>query len=141
MTLEQWALLPVVLHFFMTAAIAVIMGRKRFVAVRSGRTKRADILNNNNNWPDDVLKFSRNFDNQFQLPMLWYAVTAFALVVRLLDPVFVILSWVFFGSRVLHSYIHTGSNTLPMRFYVFLAGFMVLIAMWMWFALRVFVTG
>jgi hypothetical protein len=138
MTLEKWFLLPVVLHFFMVFAIGGMMGRARFKAARSGRVKRDDVVSNNNNWPDDVRKFGSNFSNQFEVPMLWYALTAFVLITKLVDPVFVILSWMFLLSRGVHSFIHLTSNKLPDRFYAFLACFFVLAAAWVWFAIRYF---
>jgi hypothetical protein len=141
MDLERWFLMPVVLHFFMTAGIAIVLGRKRFKAVRSGRVKRDDILNNTNNWPDDVLKFGRNFDNQFQIPILWYALTAFSMIMKSVDPILVLMSWIFLGLRVFHTSVHIGPNTLPLRFYAFVGGFVLLIIMWLWFAVRIFVTG
>jgi hypothetical protein len=141
MTLEKWLLLPVFLHFVMVFVIAVMMGRARFKAVSSGRVKRSDILVNSNNWPDDILQISNNFNNQFQAPMLWYALTAFALITKVVDPVLIALSWIFLLSRVAHSAIHLTSNKLPDRFYAYLLGVTVLGIAWLWFAYRFFVAG
>jgi hypothetical protein len=137
-TAEKWFLLPIFLHFFMVFAVGVAMGRARFMAVRGGRVKRSDIISNNNNWPDDVRKFSSNFSNQFEVPIFWYALTAFALITKLVDPVLIALSWVFLFSRVAHTLIHITSNKLPDRFYAFVAGFVILAIAWLWFALRYF---
>lgn len=141
MTAEKLLLLPVIIHFFMTFAIAGMMGRARFTAVRSGRVKRSDIVNNSKAWPEDVLKIGNNFDNQFQLPMLWYACIGFALITGMVDTLLVVLAWVFLASRMAHSFVHVGGNTLPLRFYVYLAGFAVLMLMWLWFSLKYFVIG
>ncbi len=141
MNLEKWFLLPVFLHFVMVFVIAVMMGRARFEGVSSGRVKRADIVTNSNNWPDDILKISNNFNNQFQAPMLWYALTAFSLITKTVDPVLVGLSWIFLASRFAHSFIHLTSNKLPDRFYAYLVGVTVLGVAWLWFAYRYFVAG
>jgi hypothetical protein len=37
-----------------------------------------------------------------------------------------------------HSYIHTGRNLVIDRFYAFTASVITLLAMWIWFALRLF---
>jgi hypothetical protein len=141
MTADHLLLLPVVLHVFLTLAIAAKMGRARFAAVRAGKVTREQIVNNSNAWPDDVLKISNNFNNQFQLPVFWYALTAFALTAKLADAVMVTLAWVFLGARIAHSIVQTGNNTLPLRFYVYLVGYCVLALMWLWFSLRYFMIG
>jgi hypothetical protein len=136
MTLEKWFVLPVILHFFMVFIIGGMMGRARFKGVSSGRVKRSDVVANNSNWPDDIKKIGSNFSNQFEVPMLWYALTAFVLITKLVDPVFVALSWAFLIARAAHSYIHVTSNKLPDRFYAFLLCFIVLAVAWAWFAIR-----
>jgi hypothetical protein len=141
MTLEKWFLLPVVLHFFITLLIGVRMGRARFMAARAGHVTRAEILNNAQAWPPDVLKLSNNFNNQFQLPMMWYGLTAFVLVTHTADMALLVLSWAFLAARIWHTLVHMGSNTLPLRFYAYLAGFGVLMTMWAWFAFRYFMVS
>lgn len=141
MTSMQWLLLPVFLHFALTVWVGVNMGGARRKAVYGGRVKRSDIIYNNRAWPDDILKWGSNFENQFQIPMLWYACIAFLLLTGLADVVSIVLAWLFLAARVVHTVIHTGGNKLPDRFYAFLAGFAVLIAMWAWFALRLYVLG
>ena len=141
MTLEKLLLLPVVLHFFMTVALGVVMGRARFAAVAGGRAKLSEVVLNSRAWPSDVLKISNNFDNQFQIPMLWYALVAFSLLTGTVDSVLVVLSWVFAASRLVHTIIHTGGNKLPQRFYAYLVGITVLTLMWAWFSARYFVIG
>jgi hypothetical protein len=141
LTYEKWLVLPIVLHFMMLAVLGGFMGRARFRGVSSGRVKRSGIVNNSKNWPDDILKFGNNFDNQFQLPVYWHICTVLILVTGITDWMLVWLSWVFLVSRVVHTVEHVGKNTLPRRFYFYLAGFAALLAMWLWFAARYFVTG
>jgi hypothetical protein len=134
-------LTPLFLHVLLVAVVGMASGRARFKAVRAGRVKRADILNTSSAWPDDVRKIGNNLDNQFQLPTIWYGLTAIVLALGMVDWVLTVLSWGFIASRYLHSFIHTGANTLPGRFYAFLVGFAIVIAMWLWFALRLFAIG
>jgi hypothetical protein len=141
MSQEKWLLLPVFLHFFMMVVIGGKMGRARFEGVKSGRVKRADIVNNSKAWPDDISKIGNNFDNQFQLPPYWYLCVVLVLLTGMIDKVLIVLCWVFLGARVAHTIEHTGSNTLPRRFYFYLIGFGSLTVMWLWFAVRFFVTG
>jgi hypothetical protein len=140
-TLAQALLAPIFLHVLLTAIVGVMTGRARTRSVVSGQTKMRDIAVNNGAWPDDVLKIANNFNNQFQVPMLWYAACGLILVTGLADWIAVALSWAFFATRAAHSYIHTGSNLVRNRFRVFLAGFVIVICLWLWFALRLYVIG
>lgn len=141
MTLTQALLAPIFLHVLLTFTVGVMTGRARTRSVVSGETRMRDIAVNNNAWPEDVLKIANNFNNQFQIPMLWYAVVGLLLVTGLADWIAVILSWTFFATRAAHSYIHTGKNVVRNRFRAFLAGFVIVLAMWLWFALRLYVIG
>jgi hypothetical protein len=138
-TLEKWFVLPLVLHFFVVFMLGAAMGRARFKAAGSGRVKQADILNNSRNWPDDVLKFGNNFTNQFEIPVIWYALTLLALVTNTVNATLVVFSWLFLVFRLAHTIEHIGPNTLPRRFYFYLGGFLSLAAMWTWFAICYFV--
>ena len=141
MTITQALLAPVILHVFMTVALGICLGRVRFRAGRNKEVRIEDIALNNKAWPDHVLKFSNNFDSQFQVPMLWYAACGLMLVTGLADWLAVALSWVFLASRLMHSYIHTGANVVINRFRAFLTGFIAVIALWLWFAIRLYLIG
>ena len=69
------------------------------------------------------------------------AIVALIIATGLADAAFVVLAWLFVLSRLAHSYIHLGSNYPPHRLYAFAAGLAVLGAMWLWFAVRLYVTG
>ena len=52
----------------------------------------------------------------FQLPVLFYVLTAFAMLTRKADLLFVVLAWVFVVTRLVHAAVHTGPNDLRQRF-------------------------
>ncbi|NJM30883.1 MAG: MAPEG family protein [Rhizobiales bacterium] len=106
-----------------------------------GETKVRDIALDTKAWPDKVKALGNNFDNQFDVPMLWYAACALLVATGLADWVSVALSWAFVAARIAHSVVHTGSNYVPLRMRVFLAGFAIVFLMWLWFGLRLFVLG
>ncbi len=116
------------------------MGQGRVRAVRSGQVKHSDI-DTKSAYSETVQKFANNYVSQFELPVLFYAVLAFALATGLIDFVLIGLAWAFVGSRLVHSFVHTGSNMIATRFKVFVAGLVFLVGMWAWFGLRLFVIG
>lgn len=139
MNLQQALLLPVFLHVLMTMGLGVASARARREALLAGRARMKEVVIDSRAFPNDVRKLGNNYDNQFQLPLLWYAGIAFTLILGVVDNVLVALAWAFLALRVGHSFVHVGRNQLIRRFYVFTAGAVVLTAYWLWLAYKVFV--
>jgi hypothetical protein len=139
MSLQQALLLPVFLHVLMTIGLGVASARARRKSLIAGRARMKEVVVDSRAFPDDVRKLGNNYDNQFQLPLFWYAGIAFTLILNVGDGVLVALSWAFLALRVGHSFVHVGRNQLVRRFYVFTAGAVVLTAYWLWLAYKVFV--
>ena len=140
MTPTQHLLLPVFVQFALTVYVLTRMGQGRVRAVRSGQVKRSDI-DTKSAYSETVQKFANNYVSQFELPVLFYVVLAFALATGLVDYMLIGLAWAFVGARLAHSFVHTGSNRIVTRFKVFVAGLFFLVGMWAWFGLRLFVIG
>jgi hypothetical protein len=141
MNLTKLMLLPLFAHLALILIVGQRSLRARIKSVTTGTTKLSDIATNSGAWPSRVKKLGDNFDNQFETPMLWYAVCGLIVALKLEDMVFVVLSWLFLLTRLVHSYVHTTSNDVPSRMRVFLAGFLTLLLMWTWLAVKLFVIG
>jgi len=140
-TPAHWLVLPLVLHVLLTFAVGALSLRSRIAAVRSGRTRVADITLDNSKWPKATLKLSNNFDNQFQVPLLAYGAAALIIATGLADLIAAALMWAFLAARLLHTFEHTGTNRIVRRMVFFVASYVFVMALWLWFALRFFVTG
>jgi hypothetical protein len=68
---------------------------------------------------------------------LFYTLIALALPLRHADLVIVMLSWVFVITRFAHAGIFVSSNDLGRRSMAWFAGVLVLLAMWIYFALKI----
>jgi hypothetical protein len=77
------------------------------------------------------------YNSQFQLPVLFYVVVALAYLLRKADFLFVILSFGFVAARIAHAYVVMTSNDTKLRYGAFAAGLVVLVLMWLAFAIRV----
>jgi hypothetical protein len=141
MSIVQWLLLPAFLHVALVTVIGIRLGRARFRAGRAGVVRVEDIAIDSSRWPDDIRKLSNNFDNQFQIPVLFYAILPLLIILVKVDWVQVALAWAFVASRILHSQIHTGRNEVIRRFQVFLLGFILVVIMWAWFGVRLYLIG
>jgi len=130
-------LAPLFVQVALTFALLVWMVVVRTEAVRRGEARLRDTALGDPNWPPRVRQISNCFRNQFELPLLFYVLVVLSYVLRKADYVFVVAAWIFVASRLVHAFIHTGSNAVPRRFMAFLVGAVVLLLMWALFAARI----
>ena len=88
-------------------------------------------------WPPNVLKIMYEYENQLELPILFYVLVCLLIPTRHADLMFVVLAWVFVLLRLVHAYVHVTENEMARRGLVFLVGAVVLAAMWIIFAIRI----
>lgn len=131
-------LAPLFVQVALTFVLLFTLGPVRVRAVRRGEVKVRDIALGQSAWPARITQIGRSFENQFQLPVLFYTLVVIAIVTAKIDMPLVAGAWIFVALRLVHALIHTTSNTLVWRFYAFVAGAFVLAAMWIWLAVRVF---
>jgi hypothetical protein len=133
----QMVLLPVLVLVGLTFALLLGMVGARRQALVGGETRIRDIALGQPNWPLRATQVGNCFRNQFELPLLFYILIALALPLRHADFVIVLLSWVFVVARFVHAGIFVTSNDLGQRSLAWLAGVLVLLAMWIYFALKI----
>lgn len=133
----QAVLLPVFIQIGLTFFLLFRMERARVGAVRRGEVRIKDIALGQNVWPEKATLVANAFHNQLQLPVLFYVLVMLAVMTQKADLIFVVMSWLFVGSRLWHAIIHTSSNHVGRRFRAFVVGTLILIAMWIIFALRI----
>ena len=92
-------------------------------------------------WPDDAAKRAANYRNQFEAPVLFYAVVAFALITKGADTLMIVLAWLYVLTRIVHAAIHIGPNKVRWRSPAFALGFLIVALMWSKLALHVATAG
>ena len=133
----QMVLLPVFVLVGLTFALLLGMATARTRALKGRQTSLKDIALGQPNWPERATQIGNCFSNQFELPVLFYILIALALPLRHADFVIVLLSWVFVVTRFAHAGIFVTSNDLGQRSIAWFAGVLVLLAMWVYFALKI----
>jgi hypothetical protein len=132
-------LLPVFVQVALTFALLIWMASARTASVKRGETKLRDIALGQSAWPAKPMQISNCYDSQFQIPLLFYVLVILVWMTKQADLIFVVMAWIFVLSRLAHAYIHTGSNHVPTRFRVFAVGMIVLLLMWIVFAVRILI--
>jgi hypothetical protein len=120
---------PVLVQIMLTIILFLILGVRKTKAIKAGAVDRAKAALDNGAWPDDVRQVSNNIQNQFQVPVLFYALTLAFLVLDSVSMAILALSWTFAVSRLIHAYVHIHSNYVPLRFRLFLLGFVMIMAL------------
>ena len=133
----QMVLLPVFVLVGLTFALLLWMASARSRAITGREISLKDIALGQPNWPERATQIANCFRNQFEVPLLFYALIALALPLRHADLFIVSMSWVFVVTRLVHAGIFVGSNDLGRRSIAWLAGVLVLLAMWAYFALKI----
>lgn len=131
-------LFPVFVQVALTVVVLILLGPARARSLREqGRPLGdADLALGRAPWSDQATRIANNYANQFELPVLFYAVVAFALAAGAVDHVMVALAWGFAVSRLVHAAIHIGPNVVKWRGAAFVIGLVVLIVLWSKLALH-----
>ena len=129
--------LAIAAQVLLTLVILVLMGRERVPRVLSGEIKIADIAVEKTAYPLRARLLSNNFDNQFQLPVLFYIGALLALWAGVPNLIEVVLAALFVASRYLHATIHVTTNNVQQRFAAFGAGLAVLAIFWLVLLFRI----
>ena len=130
-------LAPFLVQIFLTFIVAVLLFMSRVRAVTSRQVRVRDILVSNSTWPERSKLIGNNFANQFETPVLFYALVLMAMQVGATGTGVVACAWIYVVSRLVHAFIHLTSNRLNPRFGAFLVGVGALLAMAVQLALKV----
>jgi hypothetical protein len=134
----QAVLAPLFVQVALTFALLIAMAMQRGKALNSKQVRYQDIALRQPKWPERATQIANAFHNQLEVPLLFYVLTILVLFTRQADLLFVLLAWVFVALRLMQAYVHVTSNYVPYRGMLFGAGAIVLLAMWIAFALRIF---
>lgn len=81
--------------------------------------------------PEKIVRWGRHFDNQFQLPLLFLITLTLAQSTPAKNSHLLIsLAWGFILTRMVHTFIHLGSNNVRWRAIAYFAGWLVLLGIW-----------
>lgn len=117
-------------------ALVWLLGTIRVPLVTRGEIPIKEIALSREAWPQRGKQVSNAFDNQFQLPVLFFVA---ALISLYLQPTWfdALLAWAFVASRFVHAAIFVTTNHVVRRFAAYAVGYGILCAMWLLLIMRV----
>jgi len=120
--------------------IFVVLGilfARRKAAFDSKAVKPADVALSSERYPERARLAAANLSNQFETPVVFFALVMLAMEVNATHYLMVALAWAFVATRVAHTFVHVGSNDLGLRATVFALGCLILFLMWIGVVLAV----
>ena len=124
-------LCPLAAHIFLVFCLYALLVVRRAAVVRSGKVERIAFRENLAE-PEESRVVNRAIANQFELPILFYAVSILLYITQADNLVAVVLAWFFVATRCAHAYVHVFGNRLHLRRPLFGLGFAALFALWVW---------
>ncbi len=128
----EWILLPVFGHLVWIFILFVMVSVKRMQATKAGSLS-IDELAHNGREPEQSRRWARNLDNQFQVPMLFYALVALLFATEAVTAAQIALAWVFLLGRIVHTFVQISGDNVTLRGRVFTINFAALALMWLVF--------
>jgi hypothetical protein len=117
-------LLTFVVWFYMYYQRITSMRALRIGAQRLATPEAAATL-----LPEMATRPSNNLKNLFEMPVIFYAVCALALALRLEDDLMTGLAWTYVALRACHSAVHCITNHVISRFLLYVGSSLVLLAL------------
>lgn len=111
--------------------IWLLMYVRRIPAMQAANIDPADAKHPGslNVLPSGARAAADNYNHLHEQPTIFYALVFYTLLAGNADGTAVTLAWAYVGIRVLHSLVQTTSNNVMLRFPVFAASSLVLVAM------------
>ncbi len=136
--MDNALLYPLFANVLLTFSVSLLMVRARMNAVKNKHVAPSYFKHNRGKAPEQILRYSDNYQNQYELPILFYTLIALLLITQTHHTGFTITAWLFVFTRIVHSYIHIKTNNILHRLKAFVSGFVILLAMWIGFMIHTF---
>ncbi len=121
--------LPVLIQITLVIALYIYLAIAKSRALQRGEVDEDRRALYDDAWPVSVLKINNCIRNQFEVPVLFYVLIFILWSLGAVNIVVHVVSWLFVATRIVHAYIHTGSNYVPLRRSVFSIGVLILLVL------------
>jgi hypothetical protein len=119
---------PMLAHIGWVSMLYVWLTVARQRAVRSGEIDSSCFVLGRDE-PLEVARITRNLANQFELPLIFYALVVLLVALGQVTLFDVIAAWVFIAGRVAHTLVQTLTDNVPLRGQVFTINFLAVVAL------------
>lgn len=123
---------PMFAMVILTFAVGCIALFKRFSAVKQKHVsiKYFKIMKSEGEIPESLVQSTRQFNNLFETPVLFYTAGLGYLALGLESQPAIIVAWLYVASRCAHCAIHLSYNNILHRMLTFWFSFLCILALW-----------
>jgi hypothetical protein len=114
---------PMLAHVGWVFLLYVWLTIARKLAVRHGETDSSCFVLGRDE-PLKVARITRNLTNQFELPVIFYALVVLLVALDRVTAVDLAAAWVFVAGRVIHTLVQTLTDNVALRGQVFMINFL-----------------
>ncbi|MDB2437567.1 MAPEG family protein [Hellea sp.] len=111
-------MLPMLVQTLIICAWTFVLGGTRFVAAKSREVDLREVAKTRR-WPGKHGIRSDSYDNQFQMPQLFYVACIALTLLGAVTPLAIKLAWAFVILRIVHMIWHNTKNVIIIRFLIF----------------------
>jgi hypothetical protein len=119
---------PLLAHVGWVCMLYVWLTIARARAVRRGEiTSSCFVLGRDE--PVDVARITRNLANQFEWPVVFYAVVVLLVALGRVTTIDLIAAWLFVAGRIIHTLVQTLTDNVALRGQVFMINFVAVLVL------------
>lgn len=111
---------PMVVQMALMLAVGIWLIWARVGSVARGKVNMSDVARSG--WQGWIKQAGDNFDNQHQLPHLFFTACFLLYLTNSVSDFAIIAAWVFALSRIVHAGVHLTFNHIMTRFLCFFVG-------------------
>jgi hypothetical protein len=119
---------PVLAHIAWVFLLYAWLTYARGLAVKRGEVEYSSFEFNREE-PPAVARIRLNLANQFELPVIFYALVVLLIALGQVTMFDVVAAWVFVAGRVIHTLVQTLTDNVPLRGQVFVINFLAVVAL------------
>lgn len=122
---------PMAFYIFWMFGVALYLLRTRIKAIKNKEISfKYFKAYTDTTLPEYSKVAERHYENQFEVPTLFFPVGVMHFALGLANPLTLGLMWLFVVSRMFHTFIHLGSNNVKIRMIFFVISWIVILALW-----------
>ena len=111
-------LLAVLAQMTLTVVVYVVMVRGRIAALKAKQMRTSQYVLVEGE-PPNLARLTNNVRNQFELPVLFYALALALVAINRVTMIDVVLAWIFVLLRIAHYFAHTKGQNVLVRMRLF----------------------
>jgi hypothetical protein len=119
---------PLLAHIGLVVFLYAWLTFARAQAVKNGETEYSRFVLGRDE-PLHVARITRNLSNQFELPVIFYALVVLLIALGRVGWIDVAAAWVFVAGRVIHTLVQTLTDNVKLRGQVFMINFLAVMAL------------